>query len=138
MTETEAIKNEIRNLPYYTDEMKRLKDLKAQLIYEEENVKGVSFDRQPGTTNPSVQAEKRFALIERIVMIDEELAELSMLINRVKRILNAMQSEDRVLVIEILVRRKPYADVIRDRGIASTSVLHRRINAIIEEAVKKA
>lgn len=133
----EATKNEIRNLPIYQAEIKRLKEKREELIYHEENVKGVSFDRQPGTTNPSVLAEKRLDMIEIIVRIEEEIAELETLCKRIKRVLNAMEKEDRDLVREVLIERKKYADVCKEKNISSTSLLHRRIEQIIGEAIKK-
>lgn len=138
MNEVDAIKNEIRNLPYYEAEMQRLKLKLMQIEYAEENVKGVSFDRQPGTTNPSIIAENRLALIDEKLKVEQQVNEILCLVNRILRLLNAMEKDDRKLVMEILVDRKPYLDVCKERGIASTSVLHRRINAIIEEAIKKA
>ena len=134
----EATKNEIRNLPIYQAEIKRLKEKREELIYQEENVKGVSFDRSPGTTNPSVLAEKRLDMIEIIVRIEEEIAELETLCKRAKRVLNAMEKEDRDLVREVLIERKSYREVCEEKNISSTSVLHGRINSIIAEAIKKA
>lgn len=138
MNEIDALKNEIRNLPYYEAEMQRLKLKLMQIEYAEENVKGVSFDRQPGTTNPSIIAENRLALIDEKLKAEQQVNEILCLVNRILRLLNAMEKEDRKLVMEILVDRKPYLDVCKERRIASTSVLHRRINSIIEEAIKKA
>ena len=134
----EATKNEIINLPKYEAEIKRLKEKIKELVYEEENVKGVSFDRQPGTTNPSILAEKRLDMIEKIVRIEEEIHELETLCNRAKRVLNAMEKEDRDLVREVLIERKSYREVCEEKNISSTSVLHGRINSIIAEAIKKA
>ena len=134
----EATKNEIINLPKYEAEIKRLKEKIKELVYEEENVKGVSFDRSPGTTNPSVLAEKRLDMIEIIVRIEEEIHELELLCNRAKRVLNAMEKEDRDLVREVLIERKSYRQVCEEKNISSTSVLHGRINSIIAEAIKKA
>ena len=134
----EATKNEIINLPKYEAEIKRLKEKIKELVYEEENVKGVSFDRQPGTTNPSVLAEKRLDMIEIIVRIEEEIHELELLCNRAKRVLNAMEKEDRDLVREVLIERKSYREVCEEKNISSTSVLHKRIEDIIGEAIKKA
>lgn len=134
----EATKNEIRNLPLYEAEIKRLKEKREELIYHEENVKGVSFDRQPGTTNPSVLAEKRLDMIEKIVRIEEEIQELKLLVNRIKRVLNAMEKEDRSLVREVLIEKKSYREVCEEKNISSTSVLHKKIEGIIAEAIKKA
>ena len=132
----EATKNEIKNLPIYQAEIKRLKEKREELIYHEENVKGVSFDRSPGTTNPSILAEKRLDMIEIIVRIEEEIAELETLCKRAKRVLNAMEKEDRDLVREVLIERKSYREVCEEKNISSTSVLHGRLNAIIGEAIK--
>lgn len=133
----EAIKNEIKNLPIYEAEIKRLKEKKEELIYHEENVKGVSFDRSPGTTNSSVIAEKRLDMIEKIVRIEEEIKELKLLVNRIKRVLNAMEKEDRSLVREVLIEKKSYRQVCEEKNISSTSLLNYYIDRAVEKAIKK-
>lgn len=137
MTEIEAIKNEIRNLRYYESELQRLKDKLMQIEYAEENVKGVNFSKQAGTTNPSVISQNRLSLIEEKIKVELQVNEVLCLVNRILRWLNAMERDDRLIVMDVLVDRKPYAEVCKNRGISSTGALFRKINAIIEEAIKK-
>ena len=133
----DAIKNEIKNLRYYESELQRLKDKLMQIEYAEENVKGVSFDRQTGTTNPSVISENRLSLIEKKIEVELQVNEILCLVNRILRWLNAMERDDRIIVMDVLVDRKPYAQVCEEKGISSTGTLFRMINGIIEDATKK-
>ena len=133
----DAIKNEIKNLRYYESELQRLKDKLMQIEYAEENVKGVNFSKQPGTTNPSVISQNRLSLIEEKIKAELQVNEVLCLVNRILRWLNAMEKEDRMIVMDVLVDRKPYAQVCEEKGISSTGTLFRMINGIIEDAIKK-
>ena len=136
--EIDARKKEISNLRYYQTELQRLKTKLMQIQYAEEGVRAISYNKIPGTTNGLLLALKRHDLIEEKEKVEQQVDETLCLVNRVLRVLNAMPKEDRKIVMDVLVDRKPYAQVCEERGISSTSVLFRLINGIIEDAIKKA
>ena len=134
----DARKKEISNIRAYEEELQDLKIKLMQIQYAEENVHGISYDRQPGTTNPAVISQNRLALADEREKIEQQVNEVLCLVNRVLRLLNAMEKEDRRMVMDVLVDRKAYAKVCEERDISSTSVLFKRINGIVEDAIKKA
>lgn len=137
MNRIDAAKNEIKNLRFYEKEIKRIKEQIDGIEYEEENVKGVLYSKQPGSTNPLEANLRRLELIEKKEEKEDELYEFCILINRIYRWLNRMETEERKLVEAVLVERKNYASVIKEKNISSKSLLSYYIDRAIEKAIKK-
>lgn len=133
----EAAKNEIRNLRHYEKERKRIKEKIKKIEYDEENVRGISYDHQPGTTNPSVISQNRLALIEEKEKRERELLEIDIFIKRIYRWLNKMGKKEREVVEAVLVERKKYREVAKEKNISSTSLLSYYIDRAIEKALEK-
>lgn len=137
MNQIDAVKNEIKNLRFYEKEIKRIKEQIKGIEYEEENVKGVLYSKQPGSTNPLDANLRRLQLIEKKEEKEDELNEFRILVNRIYRWLNRMEEEERKLVEAVLVERKNYASVIKEKNISSKSLLSYYIDRAIEKAIKK-
>lgn len=133
----EAAKNEIRNLRFYQSEIKRIKERIEQIEYDEANVKGVLYSKQPGSTNPLEANLRRLDLIEKKEELEEQVYEFCILMNRIYRILNAMEQEERDLVEAVLIEKRKYSEVAKEKNISSTSLLNYYIDRAIEKAIKK-
>ena len=99
------------------------------------NVKGVDYSKQGGNNyNPIAVEEKRLAMIEKYEKLLKKKKNVKMRINDIYEVLNRMETDDRLLVVEVVANKVKYREVCERLGI-STSVLHNRINEIIENAL---
>lgn len=131
------VKKEISNLRFYEKEIKRIKEKIALIEYNETNVKGINYSKQPGSTNPAEISLHRLEMIEDIAVLEEEEKAFSTLAKRIRRWLNRMEKEEKELVEAVLVERKKYVDVAKEKNISSTSLLNYYIDRAIEKAIKK-
>lgn len=131
------VKKEISNLRSYEKEIKKIKEKIAVLEYNEANVKGVNYSKQPGSTNPLEASLHRLDMIEDIAILEEEERAFGILIRRIHRWLNRMEEKEKELVEAVLVERKKYGDVCKEKNISSTSLLNYYIDRAIEKAIKK-
>ena len=135
MTDVEAFKNELKNLRYYQKKVEILSNEISLMEYEMANVKGVDYSKQGGNNyNPIAVEEKRLAMIEKYEKLLKKKKNVKMRINDIYEVLNRMETDDRLLVIEVVANKVKYREVCDRLGI-STSVLHSRINEIIENAL---
>ena len=131
------VKKEISNLRSYEKEIKKIKEKIAVLEYHEANVKGVNYSKQPGSTNPLEISLHRLDMIEDIAILEEEERAFGILIRRIHRWLNRMEEKEKELVEAVLVERKKYGDVCKEKNISSTSLLNYYIDRAVEKAIKK-
>lgn len=135
----EAYKNELKNMWFY---MRMLTDIEndIELVeYDMSGVKGIDYSKEMGGThNPEATEQRRLKLIEEYNRLVEKRKEIKDKQNSICKVLNAMETEDRNMIIDVVASRRKYRDVCKERNITSTATLTNMINEIIDEAIKKA
>ena len=132
--DVEAFKNELKNLPYYRQKLREIYDNLDTLEYEMANVKGVDYSKQMGNPNEYATQLKILSMIEKHEELEQKKNTYLLKVREINDVLKRMEDEDRELVVDVVAHGRKYRDVCEKLGI-STSVLHYRINEIIEEAL---
>lgn len=138
VSEVEAFKNELRNLPFYEKKIKEIEEEIKNINYQLEGVKGVDYTKPHGTANPSKTEEKRLDLIEKK---QDLVKKRDSLWSRIEEIIHTLSLMDRVdfdIVNTLYIKKnKTYRELCDEFGIKSTSSLQFAVDKAIGNAIKK-
>ena len=106
-----AFVRKLQNLELYRRDAKDLQAEIDNLLYEMGGVRGVSFDRQGGTTNQEVKELHRLDLIEKYNRKLSELEFTKQEIRQIEDILGRMPEELKVMLDEIYIQNLTFRKV---------------------------
>lgn len=127
------IKEEIRSYRQYKAYRKRLNDRLDTLWYELTGVKGIRYDKAHFNADPSVTEERRLVLLDKVTLIETELARVESQIDHIDRLLSAMPKEDRKLVTYTLIDGNTYRQA-EDVFYITYSAIARKVDRILDNA----
>ena len=127
------IKEEIRSYRQYKAYRNRLNDRLDTLWYELTGVKGIRYDKAHFNADPSVTEERRLALLDKVTLIETELARVESQIDHIDRLLSAMPKEDRKLVTYTLIDGNTYRQA-EDVFYITYSAIARKVDRILDNA----
>lgn len=127
------IKEEIRSYRQYKAYRSRLNDRLDTLWYELTGVKGIRYDKAHFNADPSVTEERRLALLDKVTVIETELARVESQIDHIDRLLSAMPKEDRKLVTYTLIDGNTYRQA-EDVFYITYSAIARKVDRILDNA----
>ena len=127
------IKEEIRSYRQYKAYRNRLNDRLDTLWYELTGVKGIRYDKAHFNADPSVTEERRLALLDKVTVIETELARVESQIDHIDKLLSAMPKEDRKLVTYTLIDGNTYRQA-EDVFYITYSAIARKVDRILDNA----
>ena len=127
------IKEEIRSYRQYKAYRNRLNDRLDTLWYELTGVKGIRYDKAHFNADPSVTEERRLVLLDKVTLIETELARVESQIDHIDRLLSAMPKEDRKLVTYTLIDGNTYRQA-EDVFYITYSAIARKVDRILDNA----
>lgn len=123
--EYRTFRNEISNLRSYYEAKCQTEDEIDLLWYELTGVKGVSFDRQPTSFNPSLSEQTRLELLDKIEQKEKELDYLWMAIERYEKNLNRLSDEVRGYVEQLFILGETFETVGKRTGYNKGSIAYK-------------
>lgn len=122
----------MRNYNAYLERLNKLDSKLELLYYELSGVKGVRYDKLPGSFNKLRADEKKYSLMKEISEVESEITRISLQIDRVDRVLDSIKDiEIRNAIYEIYIEGKRCRDVAEDLYMSHTTLL-RKINKALE------
>ena len=107
----QTFKNEISNLKAYYRSLDELQRERERLFYDLTGVKGVRFDRQPGSYNQTMAENFRLEMIEQLDELDKEIEFTCQTIKRYESNLDRLPGDVRTLVILLFIKGKTFSEV---------------------------
>lgn len=113
MTEQEivAFKNELRNYRFYESKIKELTQEINKIYYELTGVKGICYDRQPGSTSPEAKSGKMYDSYNKIDALSSKLSVYKAKFNSLECVLNKLDCDAKKLIINVYVEGKTYREL---------------------------
>lgn len=127
-----VFKNEISNLKAYYQSLIEINNDLERLSYDLTGVKGVRFDRQPGSFNPSLSEYRKLDLIEKIEEKEKELDYTQLAIKRYESNLNKLPKPIRDAVVQIFIQGRTFAEMGKLLGYSDHG-LHYKIKKEVEK-----
>lgn len=124
--------SELRCYRHYVYESEKVRSKLEEIDYELIGVKGVRYDKAPGTHNPSLQAERRLELIEKRAEIESELKKLEVKKKMIVDEFNKLDTHTKLMCLEVM-NGKTLKQIAEKFGY-SESGLMRKLKREIERA----
>ena len=121
----QTFKNEISNLKAYYRSLEELQRERERLFYDLTGVKGVRFDRQPGSYNQTMAENFRLEMIEQLDELDKEIEFTCQTIKRYESNLNRLPGDVRTLVILLFIKGKTFSEVGHIVGYSDHGIYHK-------------
>ena len=127
-----TFKNEISNLKAYYKSKKEIEDEIEKLWYDLTGVKGIRFDIEHASFNPSLIEETRLELLDKIEQKEKELDYTLLVIKHHEAKLKALPDEIKGYVKQIFIEGKTFEEVAKNSGYTHTAI-HYRVKKAVEE-----
>ncbi len=121
---------EMKTLKIYSDRVAELKDEISNLEYQMTGVKGVRFDREHTTPNPTITAERRLAMIDELDDLVDKLNRYSIIVKDLSTHLEALTGDIRKVAEELYFERKTLYEVGKKRGYTPMGIRYKLIKAV--------
>lgn len=124
------LKAEIRSYRKYCRYKVDLLDRLDELWYELTGVKGIRYDKEPTSFNPTITEERRHSLMDKIDYYQSELDRVDRQIRHIDKILDSMDPEDLKIINYFLIEGHQLEEAER-KFYLTASGMSRRIDAIL-------
>lgn len=121
----EVFKNELKNLKAYYKSKKEIETELEVLWYDLTGVKGVRFDIEHVSYNPSLAEQMKLEMLDKIEEKNKELDYTILAIDRYESNLKALPSEIREWVKQILIEGKTYREMGKKVGYSANGIYQR-------------
>ena len=132
----EQYKNELKNLEFYKESLQRVNDSLSYAWYELTGVKGIRYDKQPGSYNKEIADKRKYYLIAKIEHQEEEKRRLTANIKYIEDVLKEVKDQEiREAIVNIYVHKKTFRKEAK-KHYMSYVTLYNQINKELKEALK--
>lgn len=128
----QTIKNELRNYKQYLRNADRLKEEIEGILYEMAGVKGIKYDKVPGSYNQAAAQQRMLDLIEMKEEKELEYEHTLISLKLIEMKLSKLEEDDRKACIRIMSDGESYEKVGSDMGYTATG-MWRRLKRKLEE-----
>ena len=111
-----SFKNELENYESYLIAKEQIEQEIEQIIYVMSGVRGIRYDKEPGSFNPELSEEKRLDLIEKKSEKEIELAFIVHAIKLIELKLSKLSKEDKEICMRIIAEGESSEAVSRQNG----------------------
>lgn len=137
MNRIDAFKNELANYTYYTKYMQKLEDKLDMLNYEMRGVKGIRYDKTPGTPNMKAIETRKLYLSNEIEKVEAEISRITLSIMHIENILSSMENiAIRKAIIDVYIKNETILKICSDYNLSGPG-LHYQMNKCIEQALNE-
>ena len=127
-----SFKNELENYEEYCQNAKDLKEEIDDIFYEMTGVRGISYDKQPASYNPSLSEERRLELIDLYNQKLDDLRHFMSTIRYVDRRLRGLSADDKQIVLDVASGKITYEEAGNRYGY-SKGRMWKKVKRILEE-----
>ena len=111
-----SFKNELENYESYLIAKDKIEEEIEELLYVMSGVRGIRYDKEPGSFNPELSEEKRLDLIEKKAEMEIERDFIIHAIKLIELKLSKLSEEDKEICMRIIAEGESSEAVSRENG----------------------
>ena len=114
----------LSNLKEYKHTLIKIESDLSLILYEMTGVKGISYDKQPASYNPSLTEQKRLEMVERYNDKQKEYDFTLLSIQQIEKTLSRMPQDLQIMLSEKFINGMTYEEIAKIHGYSANGMWH--------------
>lgn len=120
----EVFTSGLSNLKEFKHSLTEIESDLSLILYEMTGVKGISYDKQPSSYNPSLTEEKRLEMVERYNEKQQEYDFTLLTIRTIEGQLQKMPQDLQIMLGEKFINGMTYEEIAKIHGYSANGMWH--------------